>query len=204
MAACGRRSAKWRRPSPGPRREADYGHRRAMLDEFEHRVDAMLEIAGGRPEPAAAVPSDVATTPSANEAARTQDTQGEDAPAAQAEITETLAAPTAASDQVPTVSSMSAAGRSAPERLRARSRRRGGFAADESAGDKGPTVAMLTAMVRSIERLHPERPEPEPQAAAEFAPPATGTAACRRVRPARTRTRSRWPRPRRPHRNRWL
>ena len=56
-----------------------------LLDEFEHRVDAMLEMAGGRPEPAAAVPSDVATTPSANEAARTQDTQGEDAPAAQAE-----------------------------------------------------------------------------------------------------------------------
>jgi len=37
-----------------------------LLDEFEHRVDAMLEMAGGWPEPAAAVPSDVATTRSAS------------------------------------------------------------------------------------------------------------------------------------------
>jgi hypothetical protein len=143
-----------------------------LLDEFEHRVDAMLEMAGGWPEPAAAVPSDVATTPSANEAARTQDTQGEDAPAAQAEITETLAAPTAASDQVPTVSSVvlllgssRPPSDSAPDPAVAEASQ-----SDESAGNQGPTVAMLTAMVEALSASIPA-PEPEPQAAAEFTPP---------------------------------
>ena len=109
----------------------------AMLDEFEHRVDAMIEIAGGAPVTNPAVPE-----------AR-------------------IAAAAAESDQVPTVSGVVlrlGPGEALPEPAIAQTAQPA-----DAAGDKAPTVAMLTAMV---EALSASIQEPEPQVVAPAAAPA--------------------------------
>jgi hypothetical protein len=109
---------------------ADSENAAAMLDEFEHRVDAMIGIAGGTPE---------AGPPAAE-------------PATQ---------PVAESDQVPTVSGVVlrlGPGDAAPEPAAAETE-----PPAENAGDKGPTVAMLTAMVEALSASI-QTPGPEPEA----------------------------------------
>jgi hypothetical protein len=102
----------------------------AMLDEFEHRVDAMIELAGG-----SAVAAEVAAMP-------------EPAEAIPAEASEPAAAPAADSDQVPTVSGVVlrlGPGDEAPPQAAEEP-----APPDELAADQGPTVAMLTAMVEAL------------------------------------------------------
>jgi hypothetical protein len=114
----------------------------AMLDEFEHRVDAMIEIAGGAPaEAAAPVPPPVTE------------------PAAQAPE----------SNEVPTVSGVVlrlGPGDAAPAAATADAPQPA-----EEAADKGPTVAMLTAMVEALNASMPA-PEPaaEPPPVLQVAP----------------------------------
>ena len=115
---------------------ADSENAAAMLDEFEHRVDAMIEIAGGMPE--AGPPA-----------------------------TESVTQPAAESDQVPTVSGVVlrlGPGDVAPEPATAEAE-----PPADAAGDKGPTVAMLTAMVEALSASI-QTPAPEPDA--EVAAPA--------------------------------
>ena len=103
----------------------------AMLDEFEHRVDAMIELAGG-------------SAAAAEAAAMPEPAKAEALPA---EASEQAEAPAADPDQVPTVSGVVlrlGPGDEAPA------------ATDEpappaeAAADQGPTVAMLTAMVEAL------------------------------------------------------
>ena len=104
---------------------ADSENAAAMLDEFEHRVDAMIEIAGGAPT------SQQAAEP----------------------------------DQVPTVSDVVlrlGPADTAPEPAVADA-----APSADTGGDKGPTVAMLTAMVQALSASI-QTPEPK----AEVAPPA--------------------------------
>ena len=104
---------------------ADSENAAAMLDEFEHRVDAMIELAGG--------------VPAAEQAAE--------------------------SDHVPTVSDVVL--RLGPADTASEPAVIDAAPPAEPAGDKGPTVAMLTAMVQALSASI-QTPEPE----AEVAPPA--------------------------------
>jgi hypothetical protein len=99
----------------------------AMLDEFEHRVDAMIEIAGGAPA------SEQAAEP----------------------------------DQVPTVSDVVL--RLGPTDTAPEPAVADAAPLANTGGDKGPTVAMLTAMVQALSASI-QTPTPEPEAA--VAPPA--------------------------------
>jgi hypothetical protein len=125
-----------------------------LLDEFEHRVDAMIEMAGGE-----ASHIDDAPAP-----------QSEPAEPAAEQATEQGAVPAAESDQVPTVSGvvllLGPPGDTVPEPAVMDTPQ-----PTASAGDKAPTVAMLTAMVEALSASI-QAPAPEPEAAAEAAPPA--------------------------------
>ena len=119
---------------------ADSENAAAMLDEFEHRIDAMIEIAGGAPaEATAAKPAPIVE------------------PAAQAPE----------SSEVPTVSGVVlrlGPGDAAPEPAVAET-----DPPADTAVDKGPTVAMLTAMV---EALSASIQTPTPESEADVAAPA--------------------------------
>ncbi len=128
-----------------------------LLDEFEHRVDAMMEAAGGMP---AGAPPAEASAPPAEAVAPAIETI---APAAEAPV------PAGEADQVPTVSGVVSDLRPdepAPESAVPQ--------AEQTATDKGPTVAMLTAMVQALRESIVELP-PEPEPIAEAASPATPT-----------------------------
>jgi hypothetical protein len=139
-----------------------------MLDEFEHRIDAMLEIAGiGAPAPeTAAVPDAEAKL-------------AEPAPQPQAQTTEPMAGAATESDQVPTVSGVVlrlGPDEAAPERAMT-----DGPQPPDTATEKGPTVAMLTAMVEALSASI-QQPAPEPPvevaataAEADSAPPVLAT-----------------------------
>lgn len=120
---------------------ADSENAAAMLDEFEHRVDAMIEIARGSPAVA--------------QAARMPST--EPAPAADGDIAEQAKAPAAESDEVPTVSAVVqrlGPGDAALEQASTN-------APADPATDPGPTVAMLTAMVEALSASIPAAVEPD-------------------------------------------
>jgi hypothetical protein len=111
---------------------ADSENTAAMLDEFEHRVDAMIEIACGAPA------SEQAAEP----------------------------------DQVPTVSDVVlrlGPADTAPEPAVVDAAPLAAAPLADTGGDKGPTVAMLTAMVQALSASI-QTPTPEPEAA--VAPPA--------------------------------
>ena len=116
---------------------ADSENAAAMLDEFEHRVDAMIEIAGGAPAAEQAAEPDHVPTVS--------------------DVVLRLGPGDAASE--PTVAD------AAPPA--------------DTGGDKGPTVAMLTAMVQALSAsIHTPEAEAAPSApqAAEPAPQAVAAA----------------------------
>jgi hypothetical protein len=125
---------------------ADSENAAAMLDEFEHRVDAMIGIAGGTPE-------------------------------TEAPATESIPESPTESNQVPTVSGVVlrlGPGDAAPEPAAVETE-----PPAETVGDKGPTVAMLTAMVEALSasiQTPAQEPEAEVTAAAleamESPPPA--------------------------------
>ena len=120
----------------------------AMLDEFEHRVDAMIEMAGGI---AAAEALATPITPILGPAA------------------EGLSEAPAESDQVPTVSGVVlrlGPGDAPPEPAIADP------APAADAGSQSPTVAMLTAMVEAL-NASVQTPPPEAEAAAPKAEPAS-------------------------------
>ena len=102
---------------------ADSENAAAMLDEFEHRVDAMIEIAGGAPG----------------------------------------AEQTAEPDQVPTVSDVVL--RLGPADTASEPAVADAAPSADTGGDKGPTVAMLTAMVQALSASI-QTPEPEAEGAA--------------------------------------
>jgi hypothetical protein len=139
----------------------------ALLDEFEHRVDAMIEIAG-RAEAAEAAPV-------AEPVAETIEQQPEAelaVPEAEQATPEALHMPPEA-EQVPTVSGVMSPPGSAvtfePEPFH------------DPSGDSAPTVAMLTAMVEALRDAIPA--EPEPPAAVETEP----------AMPAATEAEPAWP-----------
>ena len=126
----------------------------ALLDEFEHRVDAMIEIAGG-PVPAARAdaPPEAIAEPSL-------------APAP-------LDGPAAEADQVPTVSGV--VSRLGPDRDPFNEAVVNALHSADAPSGQGPTVAMLTAMVAALTvPAPPDAQEPEasePEAASEVPPP---------------------------------
>jgi hypothetical protein len=116
-----------------------------LLNELEHRVDAMIDIAGGHPAVAAAA---AIPEPQPEAAA---------APAPDASAAAEAIQPPAEHDQVPTVSGVVGPGEIAPS-----------AAADVPPVDEGistPTVAMLTAMVEALRDSIAAGPEPETTAA---------------------------------------
>lgn len=134
-----------------------------LLDEFEHRIDAMIEIAGGaRPAAAAPVPpvppvepqpvAALADMPIAPAAARDQ--TADDIPASQ--VIETAAE----DDQVPTVSGVVSRLGSDHDAFNEAIVR--ALQSTEADDDRGPSVAMLKAMVEALSVEAPvEAAEPE-------------------------------------------
>jgi nicotinate-nucleotide--dimethylbenzimidazole phosphoribosyltransferase len=112
-----------------------------LLDEFEHRVDAMIEVAGRAEAPAAEAASVAAPAPETTE------------PPPEAEQVPPEA------EQVPTVSGVMSPPGSAvafePEPFH------------DPSGDLAPTVAMLTAMVEALRDAIPVEPEPPTAVEAE-------------------------------------
>jgi hypothetical protein len=120
----------------------------AMLDEFEHRVDAMIEIASGAAMPHAAAP--------------------------EAQVAEPAAEP----DRVPTVSGVVQGlgpGETAPESAiaggpaQAQAQASGHQGDQADPADQGPTVEMLTAMVEALSASIQPPVSDAPEAAAEAA-----------------------------------
>ena len=101
----------------------------ALLDEFEHRIDAMIEIAGGAPEAAEVAPVAVAEAHA-------------EPPAPEAEP------PAAEHDEVPTVTGV--VSRLGPDRDPFNEAVVNALHAAEGADQHAPSVAMLKAMVEAM------------------------------------------------------
>ena len=149
----------------------------ALLDEFEHRIDAMIEIAGG-PVPAAS--ADAAPAPAAERPPAPAEPEPPANPAAQgesrvqlAEVTYAGGEPPAEADQVPTVSGV--VSRLGPGHDPFNEGVVNALHATGKTGDQGPTVAMLKAMVEAL--TVPAVQEAVAEAIAEAAPTAQEPAA---------------------------
>jgi hypothetical protein len=138
----------------------------ALLDEFEHRIDAMLEIAGGKvaAKPAAAepaAPKPVAPEPAAALAEPEQ--AATDTPTAPEPVAE---APAADAEQVPTISGVVSGIESGPPAEPVPSPRDAALAAAAA----GPTVEMLRSLVQALNASIPAQPiAAEPPAAETLA-----------------------------------
>ena len=158
-----------RRDGAGHRAGQDRGQPETattLLDELEHRVDAMIEIAGPGPVAAAAATADPQPRSSAAPVARdeaprahsTSEAQHVGAmPAPDAEAVEQAIRHPAEHDQVPTVSDVVSRFGSDDETPPAAT----AFPPVDDTGISAPTVAMLTAMVEALRDSISATPEPE-------------------------------------------
>jgi len=131
-----------------------------LLDEFEHRVDAMIEIAGGAPQ-AAEIPPAIEPEPAAAEAEAAAVAASIEPPAAEAP-------PEAEHDQVPTVSGV--VSRLGPDPDPFNEAVVKALHATEGADEHASSVAMLKAMVEALNATVPAA-APEPETASEVPQP---------------------------------